>query len=244
MEAWDVSSNIIYFEAYLNFYNEFLQEDYKNEEGFYKDVIIKFAVKVSNMTKLKRREEDLPSPTKMKQLKACWINKISNLKDIMDNCNEIVNEKENLFRKLIEIDLERNTEEVQDPRLIINSIFMTRKQFEEHVDILKSILAENFNCITEYDESEIENWLVDYASKSQYIEESINNISHVLIDLEGELFYVKIKHEINMAPMKDYIEEWFRKSLLKITEENQEEAVGTEPETVSKEDKRTPTAPK
>ena len=136
------------------------------------------------MTKLKRREEDLPSPTKMKQLKACWINKISNLKDIMDNCNEIVNEKENLFRKLIEIDLERNTEEVQDPRLIKNSIFMTRKQFEEHVDILKSISAKKFNSIIEYDEREIENWLVDYANKNQDIEESIHNISHDLTDFD------------------------------------------------------------
>ena len=130
---------------------------------------------------------------------------------------------------MIEIDLEGNSGEVQYSRLIKNSIFMTRKQFEEHVDILKSILAENFNCITEYDESEIENWLVDYASKSQYIEESINNISHVLRDLEGELFYVKIKHEINMAPMKDCIEEWFRKYLINITEENQEATVSIGP---------------
>jgi hypothetical protein len=196
------------------------------------------------MTELKRREEDFPSPSRMKQLKACWIKKISNLKDIMDNCNEIVNKKEILFRKLTEIDLAGNTGEVQDSRLIINSIFMTRQQFEEHVDILKIISAENFNSIIEYDEREIENWLVDYANKNQDIEESIHNISHDLRDLEGELFDIKIKHEINVAPMKDYIEEWFRKSLIKITEENQEATVSTGPETVSKEDKRTPTTPK
>jgi hypothetical protein len=40
MEAWDVSCNIISFGSRLNAYNEFLQEDYKNEEGFYKDVVI------------------------------------------------------------------------------------------------------------------------------------------------------------------------------------------------------------
>ena len=79
------------------------------------------------MTELKRREEDLSSPSRMKLLKSCWIKKISNLKDIMDNCNEIVNKKEKLFRKLTEIDLEGNTEEVQDSRLIMNSIFMMRQ---------------------------------------------------------------------------------------------------------------------
>jgi hypothetical protein len=85
MEVWDVSGNIISFRSQLNAYNEFLQKDYKREEGFYKDVGIPFVIKVSNMTKLKTREAYFPSPSKMKQLKACWIKKISNLKDIMDN---------------------------------------------------------------------------------------------------------------------------------------------------------------
>ena len=73
------------------------------------------------------------------------------------------------------------------------------------MDILKRISTKKFNSIIEYDEREIENWLVDYANINQDIEESIHNISHDLTDLEGELFDVKIKHEINVAPMKDYI---------------------------------------
>jgi hypothetical protein len=85
------------------------------------------------------------------------------------------------------------------------------------VDILKSISAEKFNSIIEYDEREIENWLVDYANKNQDIEESIHNISHDLSDFEGELFDFKIKHVINVAPMKDYIEEWFKKAIIKTT---------------------------
>jgi hypothetical protein len=66
MEVWDVFGNIISFESRLNSYNEFLQEDYKNEEEFYKYVVIQFTIKVFNMTELKRREEDLPSPARMK----------------------------------------------------------------------------------------------------------------------------------------------------------------------------------
>ena len=34
MEAWDVSSNIVSFGSQLNAYNEFIQGDYKHEEGF------------------------------------------------------------------------------------------------------------------------------------------------------------------------------------------------------------------
>jgi hypothetical protein len=70
MEAWDVSSNIISFGSQVNAYNEFLQEDYKHEEGFYKDGSIPFVIKVSNILELKIREEYLPSMSRMKQLKA------------------------------------------------------------------------------------------------------------------------------------------------------------------------------
>jgi uncharacterized protein YeeX (DUF496 family) len=63
---------------------------------------------------------------------------------------------------------------------------MTRQQFEEHMDILKGLSAEKFNSIIEYNESEIENWLMEYAIKNQDMEESIHNISHDLRSLVGE----------------------------------------------------------
>jgi len=76
MDAWDVSSNIVSFGSWINAYNEFIQEDYKHGEEFYKDAFIKFAIKVSNMTKLKMREEDFISPSKMKQLIAWWVKRL------------------------------------------------------------------------------------------------------------------------------------------------------------------------
>jgi len=120
-------------------------------KGFYKDVDKKFAIKVSNMINIKRRKEDFPSPSRIKELKSCRVKKISNLKDIMESCNGIVNKKENLFRKHTKIDLAPgSTRDVQDPRLSVNSIFMTRQKLKEHMDILKSLSAEKFNRIIEY----------------------------------------------------------------------------------------------
>jgi hypothetical protein len=66
-----------------------------------------------------------------------------------------------------------------------------------------------------------ENWLVDYSIENQDIEEALHGISLDLRDLEGELFNIKIRHEINMAPMKNYIEEWFKKAINKLTTEGQ-----------------------
>jgi hypothetical protein len=54
---------------------------------------------------------------------------------------------------------------------------------------------------------------VYYSVKNQEIEEALHGISFDLRDLEGELFNIKIRHKINMAPMKHYIEEWLEKAI-------------------------------
>jgi hypothetical protein len=80
-----------------------------------------------------------------------------------------------------------------------------------------------------------------YSVKNQDIEEILQGISIDLCDLEGELFNIKIGHEINMAPMKIHIEEWFKKAINKLTNEGQE-AVETVPVTFDENDKRTSTS--
>jgi len=46
-----------------------------------------------------------------------------------------------------------------------------------------------------------------------------------LIELENELFETNTKHEITVAPMREYIEQWLTKALFKITETDQQEVV-------------------
>jgi hypothetical protein len=84
----------------------------------------------------------------------------------------------------------------------------------------------------------VENWLVDYSIKNQDIEETLQNISIDLRDLEGDLFNIKIQHEINVAPMRSYIEEWFKKDVDKITDEGQR-MVDTVHVTIEESHKRT-----
>ena len=77
---------------------------------------------------------------------------------------------------------------------------------------------ENFYGILEYGEDDVKNWLVGYF-KNQDIQEELHNLSIDLRDLESKFFNIKIWHEINMAPMRSYIEEWFKKTANKITNE-------------------------
>jgi hypothetical protein len=71
-------------------------------------------------------------------------------------------------------------------------MFLTKKTFDEQVEIFKGLSVENFYGILEYNEDEIDNYLVDYSEKNQDIEEELHGISLDLRDLEGELFNIKI----------------------------------------------------
>jgi hypothetical protein len=83
IEAWEVSKNIVSFSSREHAFHEYLQDGLKNEEGFYTDVVLPFGIKLSNMIELKRREEYLPSLSRIKQLNARWKEKIKNLNNIV-----------------------------------------------------------------------------------------------------------------------------------------------------------------
>jgi hypothetical protein len=192
IESWEISKNMISFGSRVHAFHEYLQADLKNEEGFYLDAVVPFGVKVSNMTELRRREEDLPSPSQIKQLNVCWKEKIKNLNKIVQACNQAISRREELFKRLMEVDLAGSTNEVQDPKFILNSLFLTKQQLDEQVEIFKGLSIEKFYGILEYNEDDIDNWLVDYSVKNQDIEEALRGISLDIRELEGELFNIKI----------------------------------------------------
>ena len=156
-EAWEVSKNIVSFGSRAHAFHEYLQVDLKNEEGFYLYVVLPFGNKVSNMMELRRREEDITSSSRIKQLNACWKEKIKTLHNIVQACSQAISKRGELFKRLMEIDLSLSTNEAQDPKLILNSIFLRKQQFEEQVDIFKGLSVEKFYGILEYDEDDINN---------------------------------------------------------------------------------------
>ena len=107
---------------------------------------------------------------------------------------------------MIKIDLAESTNEVQDPNLIINSFPLTKQAFDEQVDIFKGLSLENFYDILEYDEDDVDNSLVDYSVQNEEIEQDLCNLSIDLRELEKKIFSIKSWHEINVAPMRSYIE--------------------------------------
>ena len=61
-EAWEMSKSMVSFGMRAHAFHEYLQADLKNKQGVYLDVVVPFGFKVIDMTELRRREHDLPSP--------------------------------------------------------------------------------------------------------------------------------------------------------------------------------------
>ena len=111
---------------------------------------------------------------------------MKNLHLIVQSCEQAISKKEKLFRTLTEIDLARRTNEVQDPNLIINSLPLTKKAFDEQVDIFKGLSLEKFYNILEYGEDDVDNWLVDYSLQNEEIDQALRNLSIDPRELEKE----------------------------------------------------------
>jgi hypothetical protein len=91
------------------------------------------------------------------------------LNNSVQACNKAILKKEELFKRLTKIDPVGGTNELQDPKLILNSMFLMKQQFDKQVEIFKGLSTKFFYGILEYNEEKIDNWLVDYSiKKSRY----------------------------------------------------------------------------
>jgi hypothetical protein len=59
------------------------------------------------------------------------------LNDIVQACNQAISRREELFKRLMEVDLDGITNKLKDPKLILNSLFLTKQHFNEQLIFLK-----------------------------------------------------------------------------------------------------------
>jgi hypothetical protein len=221
-KSWETSQNLVSFEKKANGLLEQLETNLKNEYFFCDQVLAPFSKYVDNTSTLKRIQEKLPSLKRTKNVKACWQNKVGNLQLIVKSCKQVISEKEDLLTSLLQMDLSRTTSEVQDPKLILKSLSVTKESFKEQVDILKGLSFEKFYSILEHRLDEHECWVLDYASHNEEIEQTLHNISMDLRKLENDLCNIEIRDETNTTPMKRYIKEWFQERMDDLIQEGQE----------------------
>jgi hypothetical protein len=158
------------------------------------------------MTETKRREEDLPSKNRIGELNACWKEKVKNLHLIVQSCEQAILNKDKLFIRLSNTDLAEKTNDFQDCDLIVNSLPLTRQEFDKQDSMFKALSLEKFYSILHFDQVHVNDWLVKYSVQNQEIHQALCNLSIDFRELENDLFNIKIRNEINVGPVRSYIE--------------------------------------
>jgi hypothetical protein len=72
--------------------------------------------------------------------------------------------------------------------------------------------------MVEYTYDDIDNWLVEYTNKNEDIETILKNLSIDHREIESEFISIKVKQEVIVSPLRDYIQEWLNKAITKIVE--------------------------
>ena len=118
---------------------------------------------------------------------------MKNLHLIVQSCEQAISKKEKLFTKFSRINLVGRTNDFQDPNLIVNSLPLTRQDFDKQVDMFKVFSLEKFYNILEYGQDDIDDWLVDYSIQNEEIDQALCNLSINFGELENEFFNIKIR---------------------------------------------------
>jgi succinate dehydrogenase flavin-adding protein (antitoxin of CptAB toxin-antitoxin module) len=138
------------------------------------------------MTEQRRKQENLPSPSHIKQLKSYWMERINVLKVLITQFTDLSRRKKEAYLKILDLDIAGTTIEVPDPKYLSNSMLMTLQHFEEQIEELKRTSAEKFDNMMEFTRDDIGNWLVEYTNNNEDIENILQNLSVDLREIEKE----------------------------------------------------------
>jgi succinate dehydrogenase flavin-adding protein (antitoxin of CptAB toxin-antitoxin module) len=89
----------------------------------------------------------------------------------------------------------------------------------------KVLYLQIFYNILEYEQAQVNDWLVDYSVQTDEIHQALFNLSIDFQELKNDLFNIKIRNDINITPMRSYIEEWLERELKQATDERQQTVV-------------------
>jgi hypothetical protein len=76
-----------------------------------------FSAKVLSLSDIYRREKNLPSNIRMKQINACWLKRIKSLREMINELYVVKNKRGDLFFNLVYL-----TKELYGPILLIDTI--------------------------------------------------------------------------------------------------------------------------
>jgi len=122
-EIWELAQSSTNFSMRVTNFKEYLQKDMENDEGFYKDIVGTFSSKVSSLSDIHRREQNLPSNIWMKQINSCWLKRKKKLREMINELDVVKSKRGDLFFKLVNL-----KKELDDPILLLDTILLSKNK--------------------------------------------------------------------------------------------------------------------
>jgi hypothetical protein len=168
-----------------------LQKDLENDEGFFKEVVNTFSAKVSSLNEARRKEQKLPSPYRMKQINACWLRRIKELREMINETEALRNRKSDLFLKLVSL-----TKELDGPNLLMDTMILTKESLMGQLKALKVAWANEFTETIEFSEDEVERWLVRYINRNDEVDDTLHQSELDLRELKANYLRLKLNMKL------------------------------------------------
>jgi hypothetical protein len=132
LEIWELTTSSTTFSTRVLHFKEYLQKDLENVEGFYKEAMATFLVKVLSLSDLHQRDKNISSKTHMKQINSCWLKIIKCLREMLSECDVINTKRGVVFLKLVDL-----TKELDITHLIMDTMLLSKEQLQEQLEAIK-----------------------------------------------------------------------------------------------------------
>jgi hypothetical protein len=84
------------------------------------------------------------------------------------------------------------------------------------LSVIRASWASEFDNLIDFLEEEIKRWLVTFVNDNEDHLASVEKFHFEFKEMGEEIFSLLVKKDITVPPMKEYIEEWLKISLIQI----------------------------
>jgi hypothetical protein len=119
----------------------------------------------------------------MNKINECWLRRIKELREMINDIEVLRNKKNDLFLKLVSL-----TKELDGPTLLMDTMILTKESLTRQLNALKVAWANEFTKTIEFSEDEVETWLVRYINRNDEVDDTLYQPKLDLREFENQLF--------------------------------------------------------
>lgn len=101
--------------------------------------------------------------------------------------------------------------ELEGPPIGKDSTLLSPDELENKLSKLRHKWSKGFNILSDLSKDNMRTWTVDYVNLNHNVSVSIFEARDDLLEIEKEAFEMKIKQEIAIPSIHDYIFDWVEK---------------------------------